>query len=96
MKILVYTAVGECPRGYSAIARFLLPGSQIHPIVIHADTPERAEKAAQEWWDAEIAKERAKVQKSEERAAARRQVATGGLKVDPPADIEMDDEEGIG
>lgn len=98
MQIIVYEAVGEAPLALKCCARFFLGAKEgMHPVVIHASTPENAEKAAREWWAAEVKKEQDKAAAAESRAEARRQRKAGVPVNEPKPDPveEWDEEEAI-
>lgn len=95
MKILVYTGGEDHPPAYRCAARFLLDKGRLHPVVIHATTPEGAEKAAREWWDGEVAKEQAKLDAAEARRQRKAGVPVNDPKEPPPAPEADEPEETI-
>lgn len=94
MKVLVYQGGEDVPLAIRCAARFLLEKGKLHPVVIHASTPEAAHKAATEWWNAEVQKEQDKRNAAEARDEARRQ-RKAGVPVNEPKPEGWDEEEVI-
>lgn len=65
-----------------------------HPVIFHAATEEAAYEAAQAWWDAELAKERAKAANAATRAEKMRKKPKGIQTADTPAPEPEDDDPG--
>ncbi len=103
MKIFTFSTGSEdLPPGLRAIARIRLPmpakqGKMREdwlPIIFHAATEEAAYEAAQAWWEAELAKERAKAANAATRAERMRKKPKGIQAADTPAPEPEDDDPG--
>ena len=94
MKIHTFSTGSEdLAPGLRAIAR-IRNGSDWHPVIFHAATEEAAYEAAQAWWDAEIAKERAKAANAATRAERMRKKPKGVAVTETPAPEPEDDDPG--
>lgn len=82
MKIITYTTADTAPKGAQAVARIMLDDSTFHPVLVARATPADAAAAAQAWWDAEVARERAREQPRRRKPAA---------TVQPPAEPDVGD-----
>ena len=94
MKIHTFSTGSEdLAPGLRAIAR-IRNGADWHPVIFHAATEEAAYEAAQAWWDAELAKERAKAANAATRAEKMRKKPKGVDGVEAPAPEPEDDDPG--
>lgn len=94
MKIYTFSTGSEdLAPGLRAIAR-IRNGSDWHPVIFHAATEEDARIAAQTWWDAELAKERAKAANAATRAEKMRKKPKGVQTADTPEPAPEDDDPG--
>ena len=94
MKIHTFsTEDGGLAPGLRAIAR-IRNGNDWHPVIFHAATEEAAYEAAQAWWDAELAKERAKAANAAARAERMRKKPKGVVVTETPAPEPEDDDPG--
>lgn len=83
MKIHTWASTDETlPPSERACARIAIPamtgfgqsrrkGEEWHPVILYAATEAEAHTKAQNWWDAELAKEQDKLDRAAERAAKR-------------------------
>ena len=103
MKIYTFSTGSEdLAPGLRAIARIRhpMPAKQGKmrddwlPIIFHAATEEAAHEAAQAWWDAELAKERAKAANAATRAEKMRKKPKGVAMTETPAPEPEDDDPG--
>ena len=106
MKIYTFSTGSEdLAPGLRAIARIRHPPMPIpgkpgkvaadwHPVIFHAATEEAAYEAAQAWWDAELAKERAKAANAATRAEKMRKKPKGVQTADTPEPAPEDDDPG--
>lgn len=85
MKILTYTTADTAPKGAQAVARIMLDDGTFHPVLVARATPAEAAAGAQAWWDAEVARERARVQ------PRRRKPSAAASTVQPPAEPDVGD-----
>lgn len=80
MKVFVWTSTdADIPPGHENVARIWNGKEGWHPVILNAATSEGARQRAQDWWDAELAKERDK-----QAASARRVAAMQAKKGRPP------------
>lgn len=94
MKIHTFSTGSEdLAPGLRAIAR-IRHASDWLPIIFHAATEEAAHEAAQAWWDAELAKERAKAANAATRAEKMRKKPKGVQTADTPEPEPVDDDPG--
>lgn len=79
MKVYTWvTTAPETPEAFQAVARIMMPmatkggkmADQWHPVIFTGRDEETVRSTAQAWYDAEIAKERAKLEGRERQASA--------------------------